>query len=237
MGYFGDLFNSFKPGGQTPLQALLGVPEDVNGVMEYFNYIYSQPTWYDAMTDPDFVPAGERQAQEELQQALTATSSDVVTESEEPYVESITDSILDAAYNQNISSQSSADRAMEFEAEQAELNRQFQASQAQKFMEWEVDLSNTAYQRAMSDLKAAGLNPKLVGQFGAASVPSATVPSGAQASGMVANMSMANTSALAGVLESYITSAASLTNKDKDFVQSIISSIISAYGMSKMKVK
>ena len=58
--------------------------------------------------------------------------------------------------NQDIASSNSA-----FNADQAQLNRDFQAQQ-----------SATAYQRATADMKAAGLNPMLAYMQGGASTPS-----------------------------------------------------------------
>lgn len=74
--------------------------------------------------------------------------------------------------------QTSADRAMAFEADQAAINRQYQ-----------TDMSNTAYQRAAADLRAAGLNPILA--VGA----QAHSPSGSTASGFSSAGSAARGSA------------------------------------------
>ena len=60
----------------------------------------------------------------------------------------------------------------------AAKSQEFNADQAQKQRQWEQDMSSSAYQRSMEDLKAAGLNPSLIyGTGGEASTPSGSAAS------------------------------------------------------------
>lgn len=71
----------------------------------------------------------------------------------------------------------------EFNAAQAAINRQFQAEEAQKTRDWQTEMSNTAYQRGVKDLQAAGLNPILAAYNGyGASTPAGATANGSQAS-------------------------------------------------------
>lgn len=72
----------------------------------------------------------------------------------------------------------------------------FSAKQAEKQMQFQRDMSNTAYQRSMADMKKAGLNPMLAYQQGGASTPS-----GAIGSVTAAKVENAITPAIATALE------------------------------------
>lgn len=87
--------------------------------------------------------------------------------------------------------QTSADKAMRFESEEAEKLRKWQEVQNQKAMDFEADQAATSYQRAVKDLQAAGLNPIIALMKGGAGVASGVTSAGSAGNGSSASGSMA----------------------------------------------
>jgi hypothetical protein len=72
-----------------------------------------------------------------------------------------------------------SDYLNQFEAEQAVLGRNFSSAEAAKARRFTERMSNTAYQRAAQDMRAAGINPAMMYARGgmSANTPSASAAS------------------------------------------------------------
>lgn len=94
--------------------------------------------------------------------------------------------------------QSSAREAMAFSAEEAAKQRAYN-----------TEMSNTAHQREVADLRAAGLNPILSSNYGGASVSSAAAATGVASSG---SSSKLDTSLLTGLIQTQVSSNAMMAS-------------------------
>ena len=117
-----------------------------------------------------------------------------------------------------------ADKQRTWATNENVLQRDFNAAEAQKQRDWEQYMSNTAYQRQVEDMRAAGINPGLINGSGA-SVPSGSAASGgANASGSGSNLGIGSIfSKLSAGATSGLMSALLKTSKDnpKEFYQTL----------------
>lgn len=95
--------------------------------------------------------------------------------------------LQDIAGQNNAWSAEQARKQMEFQKQSAERAMQFNHDEAELSRKWQEMMSNTAHQREIKDLKAAGLNPVLSAMAGA------PVTSGATASGYASQGAMGET--------------------------------------------
>lgn len=201
-GYMKNLFDSFIPGGTTPIEGFLGL----SGVFD--------------SGDSDVISSSSEPSSTYVSESSSPTF-DYSNEASDIY-----QAIIDATNLQNQVSQASADRAMEFSEEQARLAREFNAEQSQLAFDRSIEAFGKRYQMTMEDLRNAGLNPKLVGSLGSPSAPGGIAASASAPVGVAASMSMQNISALAGVLETYMTNVNALDRQEKQFVQDRILAVI-----------
>lgn len=86
----------------------------------------------------------------------------------------------------------------EYASQEAEIARNFSADEAQKQRDWQMEMDSTKYQRTLSDMRAAGVNPMLMmgGQSPSGSSGVAASASMASPSGLGAAASMSDLMAL-----------------------------------------
>lgn len=117
---------------------------------------------------------------------------------------------------------SSYDDIMKLIKDTTEANNEWSAREAQKNRDWQTEMSNTAHQREMADLQAAGLNPVLTASGGSgASVGSSGIAqadtSNTRELAAVALAALENAQVSAGAL-----GAVAKTNSNESFLSKLM---------------
>lgn len=111
----------------------------------------------------------------------------------------------------NAWSASQAQKQMDFQSASADKAMKFNADQAALDRKWQEYMSNTAHQREIKDLKAAGLNPVLSANAGAP-VTSGATASGYASSGAMGETDHSTSGALVGLLGSMLSAQTQLAS-------------------------
>lgn len=98
-----------------------------------------------------------------------------------------------------------------FNAQQQAKAMEYNSAEAERLRQWQENMSNTSYQRAVADLEKAGLNPILAALNGGANTPTGSMGSiggasmntisGQQAAMQMGHAGMASSSGYHGILE------------------------------------
>ena len=105
----------------------------------------------------------------------------------------------------NAWSAAQAEKQMDFQREQNKAAMDFNAAEAAKNRDWQKMMSDTAHQREIRDLQAAGLNPILSATGGnGAAVTSGATASGVTSSGAMGQTDTSKNSAIVQLLSSML---------------------------------
>ena len=127
------------------------------------------------------------------------------------YMQKYFDLIAENTAQNNAWSAKQAEIQRNWQVAQNQAAMDFNAAEAAKNRDWQEMMSNTAHQREVADLKAAGLNPVLSASGGnGAAVTSGATASGVTSSGAKGDTDTSANSAIVGILSAVLSSQTQL---------------------------
>lgn len=106
-----------------------------------------------------------------------------------------------------------ADKLRTWQERQAQIARDFNSAEAKANRDWQEYMSGSAYQRAVADLRAAGLNPALAYQQGSAATTSGATASTSAPSGAKGDVDTSAVTGMVSLLATMLQAQTSMSNQ------------------------